>query len=159
MALYGDTLAEVLEHYFLNSEQLASRFWLFTGEKRAAGLFLQQLPSPSPSAEDWDRLNYLAATTTGEEILSLPPNEMLHRLFHEESIRVYEPKALRFHCSCSREKIESTLFSMGRSTLQEILDEQGSISVNCEFCNAHYSFDEKQVYSLFTIETENDQQH
>lgn len=159
VGLQEDRLQEVLEHYFLNSEQLASRFWLFTSESRVAGLFLQQLPAQTPSLEDWERVGMLAATTTAGEILTLPPEEMLHRLFHEENVRLFEPESLRFRCSCSREKISSTLYSLGRHQLEDILEEKGQIDVDCEFCNTRYSFLPGDINALFTIDDDDRQLH
>lgn len=150
VALEGDSLAEALEHYFAGSEQLGSRFWLFVGERQVAGLFLQQLPDRSTGHQDWERVTLLAGTTSREEIFSLPPEILLQRLFHEEKVRLFEPRALSFACSCSREKIESTLYSMGRQSVQDIIDQEGSVEVDCEFCNQHYSFGQQEVDRLFT---------
>lgn len=149
VALAGNTLADALEGYFAGSEQLASRFWLFVTPQRVAGLFLQQLPNHRSATEDWERVTLLAATTDEKEIIELPPESLLHRLFHEEQVRLFEPRPLVFSCSCSRGKIENTLFAIGRDAVQEVLDNEGSVEVDCEFCNEHYSFSREDVDLLF----------
>ena len=150
VALAGDTLADALEHYFAGSEQLGSRFWLFVSTERVAGLFLQQLPARKSTMEDWERVTLLASTTSEQEILDLSPEALLHRLFHQEKLRLFDPRPLVFSCSCSRRKIENTLFALGRDALQEVIDSEGSVEVDCEFCNEHYSFSPKDVDELFS---------
>lgn len=149
VALEGTNLAEALERYFNNSEQLASRFWLVADGERAAGLFLQQLPSERERQEDWQRISMLAETVTRDELLDLPVQTLLHRLFHEEQVRLFEPEPVAFRCSCSRERIADSLRAMGRTELQSILEEQGAIEVDCDFCNKHYRFDAIDTEQLF----------
>jgi len=155
VSLAGNSLAEALNNYFEQSEQLPSSFRLFVSDERVAGLFLQAMP-PSPGkafgqeqrAEDWQRLNFLAETTKPSEMFELDPRTLLLRLFHEETVRVHEPKNLRFACTCSREKVERTLLTLGRDELMDILNQKGSIEVDCEFCNQHYTFDTDAVELL-----------
>lgn len=154
--LVGATLADALEHYFVHSEQLQSRFWLFVSEEKVTGLFLQELPSDankeSPKdkkQEDWERVVMLANTSTAEEFFTLTPEDLLHRLYHEEHLRIFEPKAFEFKCGCSNQKIENSLTAMGQATLREILQDNGKIEVDCEFCNQHYEFVEADIDQLF----------
>lgn len=149
VGLEGKNLAEALERYFNNSEQLASRFWLMANGERAAGLFLQQLPSERERQDDWQRIGMLAETVTREELLKLPAQTLLHRLFHEEQVRLFDPEPVAFRCSCSRERIADSLRAMGKAELQSILKEQGVIEVDCDFCNKHYRFDTIDTEQLF----------
>lgn len=151
VALEGDSLAQALEHYFRHSEQLQSALWLFVQENQVAGLFLQQLPSRRFNTEDWQRVCMLADTITEQELMALPAETVLHRLFHEEKTRLFPPAAIRFACSCSAEKIESSLFTMGKQSLQEILDSEGQIKVDCEFCRQEYRFSQADIEQLFII--------
>jgi molecular chaperone Hsp33 len=73
---------------------------------------------------------------------------LLHRLFHEEEVRLHDPKPLHFACTCSREKVESTLISLGEAELRSILADEGEIKVDCEFCNTHYTFDAAAIDNL-----------
>ena len=91
----------------------------------------------------------LAGTIREEELLSLDAKELLHRLFHEEDLRLFEPEPVAFRCSCSRERIGNALKSMGEGEVAQILEEMGTIEVNCEFCNAHYAFDMVDAGALF----------
>ncbi len=138
--LQGRQLSDALETYFTQSEQLPTRIWLFANSTHAAGLFLQELPDQKNVQDDWERISMLANTITEEEILSLPAHEMLHRLFHEEQVKLFEAQPCQFKCNCSTEKIESTLFAMQQEALQKILQEQGEIVANCEFCGKQYHF-------------------
>jgi molecular chaperone Hsp33 len=149
--LEGINLAEALQTYFSYSEQLNTRLWLAANEQRAAGLFLQELPASQPENETaWERIAWLASTVTAQEMLSLPPMELLYRLFYEEQVRLFESEPVAFRCGCSRQRIEDTLLALGQEETDAILEEQGSIEVDCEFCNRHYSFDRVDIEQLFT---------
>ncbi len=148
--LAGKNLANALENYLCTSEQLASRLWLVADEERAAGLLLQKLPVEQEHEEDWERVCLLADTVTKDEMLNLPAQTLLHRLFHEEDIRLFDPMPVAFRCSCSRERISNTLRSMGREELFSIIEEQGAIEVDCDFCNKHYHFDVIDAEQLFS---------
>ena len=149
VALQGDRLADVLEAYFEQSEQLASRLWLAAGGQVAAGVFLQRLPGEQVDDEDWQRVCLLADTLEADELLQLAPREILRRLYHEEDVRLYEPEPVAFRCGCSRERIETALRGMGRREVESIIEERGSVEADCEFCNAHYHFDAVDVAGLF----------
>lgn len=149
--LVGNSLAECLEQYFLQSEQLPSRVWLAADGASCSGLFLQRLPAEQAKENDedaWERFVHLAATTTSEELLHLSTTELLHRLYHEEEVRLYDSKSMQFHCSCSRERTLQALASIHPAELKEILIEQGTIAVDCQFCAEHYEFNEASLTSL-----------
>lgn len=148
VAVAEESLAEVLTTYFRQSEQLDTRLWLFANRTHAAGLLVQALPGETADKADWERLEILAATVTAEELLSLECEEILHRLFHEEQVRLYEPETVAFECSCSRQKIAGTLFALGRSELEAILRERDDIEVDCQFCGAQYRYDRVDVEHL-----------
>lgn len=150
VALEGNSLAQVVEGYFERSEQLATRIWLGASGRVAAGLFLQRLPGETVDVEDWRRICLLAATLRSDELLRLPPRELLRRLFREEDVRLFEPEPVAFRCSCSRTRIEETLRALGREEVEAIIRDRGAVEVNCEFCNAHYNFDAVDVRALFT---------
>lgn len=153
VALEGECLAEALEHYFGRSEQLPSRLWLAADGRRAAGLFLQALPASGEAASEqpsqWEHLTTLAGTLSREELLELPPGQVLHRLFHQETLRVFEPEAVSFRCSCSRERIERTLVLLGAEEMRTLLEERGCVEVRCEFCNRLWRLDRVDIEQLF----------
>ena len=153
VALEGATVAEVLEHYMLRSEQLETQLWLAADAQQACGLLLQRLPEKQNEDEDaWNRALKLAATLKPAELLSLPALEVLHRLFHEEDLRLFDPQPVSFRCTCSRDRVTGMLRMLGLSEVHSILSEQGRIDVDCEFCNQHYSFDPVDAEQIFAAE-------
>ena len=151
-----DHLADVLKTYFAQSEQLDTRLWLFANETHAAGLFIQELPSDKQDKEDWRRIEMLADTVTAEEMFALDCEELLHRLFHEEEVRLYDPEEVEFQCNCSRQKIGGTLLTLGKAELDGILRERDRIEVDCQFCGAQYLFDKIDVENLLINSIAND---
>lgn len=150
--LEGDSLARCLEEYFERSEQLRTHVWLTADTQRAAGLFLQELPSRLDAelrAQQWQHLNTLAGTVADDELLRLSGDELLYRLFHQEQLRLLRRDALSFRCSCSQERTANMLRTLGRDELDEILQEQGLIQVNCEFCNQLYEFNADDVARFY----------
>lgn len=149
VALSGKDLAEALGNYFTQSEQLRSHFWFAVNDERAVGLMVQELPESNGSRADWERVEMLANTITDRELTGLTPETVIYRLFHEEQVRLYEPEPVSFRCDCSRERIEITLKGMGYDELKPLIDEEGVIEVDCEFCNRKFSFDKVDFEQLF----------
>ncbi|MGA7979689.1 MAG: Hsp33 family molecular chaperone HslO [Chromatiaceae bacterium] len=147
--LEGADLAAALETYFSSSEQLDTRLWLTATEQRATGLLLQRLPAEGGTEEDWKRISLLAQTVTVDELVSLPAEELLYRLFNEETVRLFESEPVAFRCTCSRQRIEDTLRAMGEAEIESIVEEHGAIEVDCEFCNRHYHLDRVDALKLF----------
>lgn len=150
VALERDSLAGCLEDYFARSEQLPTRLWLAADSEKSAGLLLQRLPDESLNQDDdaWERSVMLAQTLNAAEMLEVGPQVVLRRLYHEENVRIFEPKALYFACTCSRERIAGALLTLGGQELREILAEQGSIDTQCHFCHTSYSFTAAEVESM-----------
>jgi len=153
--LTGATLAECLEFYFAQSEQLPTRIWLCQGNNRAGGLLLQVLPNnssnpvdPARQQEDWHRVCSLAATLTADELLNLDSETLLTRLFHEEEVTVFPPEPVEFRCTCSRERTANALVQLGKAELDDIVAEQGQVEITCQFCNQQYRFDPVDVAML-----------
>ncbi|RJG51624.1 Hsp33 family molecular chaperone HslO [Motilimonas pumila] len=155
--LTGDTLAQCLENYFEQSEQLGTKLILKTGlengQKQAAGLLLQKLPAASESHEqDFIHVTTLAETVKAEELFSLDAESLLYRLYHQEKVRLFEPQNVTFVCGCSRSKCESALISVAKEELLDIIKEKGEIAMDCEYCQSSYHFDAVDVEGLFTAE-------
>ena len=151
-AIEGGDIAKALEGYFANSEQLPTRFWLFANDQQAAGFMIQKVPAAAGTevdADAWERITHLSSTLKTEEVFSLPAEEILHRLFHEEQTRIYPASALSFYCTCSKERLAGALTQLGYDELDSMLKELGSIDINCEFCQQHYRFDRDEVEGLF----------
>lgn len=150
VGLEGANLAEAIQTYFTRSEQLPTRLWLAADGERAAGLFLQEIPGQQGEREDWERLSLLAATVTERELLHLPGEQLLYRLFNEEQVLLFEPEPVSFRCACSRERIEAVLRGMEREELEETLRQEGRVEVACEFCNRRYHFDAVDMRALLS---------
>ena len=148
---FGDELrpvtsaSEAIALYMQNSEQLDTRIWLSSNDKNVGGLLLQRLPDSGGhalldsqiAAEGWSRIQTLGETITNEELLSLPPQTILRRLFLEESIeygvRSFPVRPIRFSCTCSRNKVADVLRMLGEEEVQGILEERGSVETICDF--------------------------
>ena len=143
--LSGDTLAECLQGYFQQSEQLPTRLWLASGNNRAAGLLLQRLPNQLATTDGnnqmWEHLDALASTLQMEELLNLDDQTILHRLFHDTPPQLPEAQPLQFGCTCSRDRNRNALISLGNQELQQLLDEDGEVTLTCDFCRHQEHFD------------------
>lgn len=157
VSLEGETLSECLQTYFQQSEQLQTRLYLASNPTTAAGLLLQRLPNSTQTSddyvdndiEDWHHATALTDTISSEELLTLDKGQLLHRLFHEDDVRLFDGKPICFQCTCSTLKIENAIRSLGRTEADDIIKEQGSIEIRCEFCNKQYALDAIDIERLF----------
>ncbi len=151
--LDSSSLAGCLQHYFDLSEQLPTRFWLSSDARTATGLMLQALPqqvaSAEENAEQWNTSVLLADTVKEEELLQLDHQELIHRLFHEERVRLFDPVPLEFSCSCSRSRSANALISLGREDVEALIAEQDLITIDCKFCNQSYVFGAPDLDEIF----------
>jgi len=148
--LEGESLSASLESYFARSEQLATRLWLTAGDASASGMLLQMLPDKQGESDAWQHVTVLSDTLKQAELAGLSAQEILHRLYNEDDVRLFDGAPVAFRCQCSRERIEDTLRGLGHDEVQSILKEQGRIDVDCEFCGRRYSFDVVDAESLFS---------
>lgn len=153
VGLEGDSLSDILEGYFANSEQLKTRLWLRSGEHdgqaHAAGMLIQVMPDGTGTPEDFEHLEQLTNTVKDEELFSLEANELLYRLYNQEQVRLFDPQPVEFHCGCSRERSGAAIITIDRSEVDDILAEVGSISLHCDYCGTDYSFNKTEVLQLF----------
>jgi molecular chaperone Hsp33 len=153
--LDGSTLSECLSSYFATSEQLPTRFWLRADGRTARGMLLQQLPAdrlrePEERAASWQHVTVLADSLSAEEQLGLDNETLLHRLYHQEVVRLFEPQPLEFRCSCSRERSAGALVSLGEEDALRLVEEEGgAVVIDCQFCNERYRFDAADIAQLF----------
>jgi molecular chaperone Hsp33 len=147
----GGRLSDALQLYFENSEQLPTRLWLHADAQGASGMLLQRLPSDSSDdIEDaWRRVQIIGDTLTPGELSTLSDREILHRLFNEDDVRLYEPAPVYFRCRCSRERVAGMLQGLGEPEIRSIIAERGEVEVRCDFCNRAYTFDAVDVAQLF----------
>ncbi|NWA01204.1 Hsp33 family molecular chaperone HslO [Pseudomonas gingeri] len=166
--LDGATLSECFTNYFVMSQQVGTRFWLNADGQRARGLLLQQLPADRLKDEEdraasWQHITALATTLKAEELLGLDNETVLHRLYHEEAVRLFDIQPLSFRCSCSRERSGNALVSLGLEDAQDLVVERGGVvEIDCQFCNQRYLFDATDIAQLFAgagVDTPSDTRH
>ena len=151
--LNGANLADCLEHYFRQSEQLNTLIRLYADDERAGGLLLQQLPpqrmrDKSERANQWQHLSILANTVTNKEMKALDHVDMIRRLFAQEVIEIYEPAHPAFKCSCNARRLANSLVTLGREELNSLFAESPVVELTCEFCQTVYRFDQQQLMAL-----------
>ena len=144
------SLAASLEHYFSRSVQVPSHIVLLASEAFAAGILLQQVAGQPIDEDDWNRLHYMIETLAPRDFEGEAGLELIGKLFAEDDVRVYEPRAVNFRCRCSARKTEDVLKMLGEDEARETLAEQGSIEVICEYCGHRRHFDAVDVERLFT---------
>lgn len=134
---------------------------------RAGGIMMQKMPQASPlraqpdeapagperllteadvldedAQEDWNRATTLLGTVEELELIgpSVTPNELLLRLFHEESPRVFDAQPVRFGCTCSADRVRESLSIYSAKEIAHMITSEGIVSADCQFCGAHYEF-------------------
>lgn len=159
--LEGATLSDCAHAYFRHSEQLQTAIRLCASDMsrdgeapRAAALMIQRLPATDhllaeDEEDDWRRAVVLMSSATSAELMSstLPPADLLYRLFHEDGVRVFRRRALRHNCRCSLGRVERTLRAFPPDQLASLMDD-GVLRVTCEFCKSEYAFDEAALRAL-----------
>ncbi|MCD8503521.1 MAG: Hsp33 family molecular chaperone HslO [Burkholderiaceae bacterium] len=155
--LTSNTVAEVLQDYMLQSEQLQTRIWLATSDKRLGGLLLQRMPhdgghttaSAESHSDSWGHANALCDTIDSNELVQLDSDTLLHRLFWETPVIGLESASVTWRCGCNRERVAAMLRSLGKQEVEDIVAEQGQVEVTCEFCATPYRFDAVDAEALF----------
>ncbi|TCI01430.1 Hsp33 family molecular chaperone HslO [Corallincola luteus] len=144
------SLANTIESYFQQSEQLATQIQLFADSKQCGGMLLQILPVAEQAREEFDHLAKLTETIKQQELFTLSANEILHRLYHQEEVRLFEPQPVQFHCGCSRERTAAALRSMPKAELDSLIEELGMVEITCEYCREQQNFDAIDIEALFS---------
>lgn len=160
IALEGSTVAQVLEFYMLQSEQLETRLWLASNSQQCAGLMIQKMPEHGGHVDDttqqevnsdsWVLAVNLCETLSQDDLLTLDQDTRLHRLFWQTPVLNLENTAVTWRCGCSRSRVIGMLQMLGQVEVESICAEQGQVTVSCEFCNTPYVFDRVDVAMLFT---------
>ena len=154
----GERLADSLQVYFENSEQLPTRLWLYADGHGASGMLLQRLPGAARHARGrcGGRRRRLAARAAHRRYADAARScarsrmrEILHRLFNEDDLRLFEPSPVYFRCRCSRERVAGMLQGLGEAETRAVLAERGEVEVRCDFCNRAYVFDAVDVGRMF----------
>lgn len=136
---------------------------------RAGGVMLQHMPKASPFAqgggsgegglleaqdivdgddkENWVRVNTLLDTVEDLELIgpSVAPTDLLVRLFHEETPRIFDTQAVRFGCTCTEERVRNSLSIYSARDIEKMTTPEGQVTADCQFCGAHYTMDPKTL--------------
>ncbi|AXY22361.1 Hsp33 family molecular chaperone HslO [Komagataeibacter saccharivorans] len=155
----GESLSDMATHYFATSEQHACWVRLFCGKTeqgwRAGALVMEKIATAGGiettlSAEQgddaWETATTLATTLSAREVLDdrLSSADLLYRLFHAEGLIVGQPRALAFGCRCSRARLSGLLETFSLDDLDHMAKE-GTISMNCSFCNHSFHFQRDEI--------------
>jgi len=149
--IQSTSMSENLMHYFAQSEQIPTHVFLAANDQQAAGLLLQLMPGQDVTdrEEFWEYALMIGQTLTVDELLNLDNAVLLHRLYHETELRLYEGRHVRFQCRCNNKKMKQVLTILGEKDAQELLNETGHVEITCDFCNRQYRFDAIDVAMLF----------
>jgi len=150
VALDQENLADCLAHYFEVSEQIPTKIWLFndTENTQVAGSLVQLLPDGDDKEKqlsDFEHLCQLTNTIKADEIFSLDAETLLYRLYHQEEVRLFDPQTVSYQCSCSEEKCLTAIAQVAPNELKSIIEEQGCVSMTCDFCLTTYKFEQSQL--------------
>jgi len=153
--LLGETLAECLESYLQQSEQLNTFIRLSADSNQASGMLIQQLPVQmeqdlAQRADRWQTIRVLAGTITGAELIAKANSVLLQHLFVEENIQIFDATSVQFQCGCSEQRMAGALVSLGESELASLFEQHQTLALTCEFCGAHYDIDNKKLMRLVT---------
>lgn len=159
----GDRIAEALEGYFRQSEQLPTRLELAADDQHSVGMLIQQIPGEggtpmvrqAAASDEFAHLSILMDTLDTQagrlELQTTPVPVLLHRLFHQEALGFSDIRPIDFHCGCSRVGVSQMLRSLGRTELEAALRDSevpAHVSVRCEFCGHRYNFDAVDVEQI-----------
>ena len=161
--LTGHSLAACLEQYFASSEQLPTRVRLAADARNAAGLLVQRLPGVGGSSTDaaddeagsaWENAQASLEAVTAADLLQFTGEELLMQDFRHADVRVFAGTPVRFECRCDPQRVDNMLRGLGQEEVRDVLQEQGAVTVTCDFCNRPYQYDAAAVEALFRADAE-----
>ena len=149
------SVASALNDYMARSEQIESHFVLTANGSVCAGLLVLRVPTQGghetgDDPDAWNRIKTLAETLTSAELVELPDEQVLHRLFHQEEVRLLPPRELSFVCRCSKDRVGSVLKVLGRNEITGLLADRRTIEVDCDFCGLRYTFTAEEAWSALS---------
>jgi molecular chaperone Hsp33 len=152
--LRGGSLADSLEAYFASSEQLPTRLILAADDERGAGFLVQKVPGASNADESeleatWKEAQKGIEKLSPADLLACPVEELLERGFAEHDMRLFRGSPVQFECRCNQGRVSGLLRALGAEEVKDILQEQGSVTVTCEFCHRPYRYGAVDIEALF----------
>jgi molecular chaperone Hsp33 len=153
--LRGNSLADSLESYFASSEQLPTRLILAADDERGAGFLVQKVPGATNADESeleatWQEAQKGIEKLSPADLLVYPVEELLERGFAERDMRLFRGSPVQFECRCNQGRVSGLLRALGAEEVKDILQEQGSVTVTCEFCHRPYRYGAVDIEALFS---------
>jgi molecular chaperone Hsp33 len=154
----GESIAECLEAYFIQSEQLPTRVALTSTPGVVSGMLLQRIPGeggkqapadPAALEAAWMKADHAMLDLTPAALVADDVEQRLVRMFGDDEVRVFSGHEVKFECRCSRERVANVLRSLGVEEVRSVIAEQGAVTVTCEFCQKPYKFDPIDAEQLF----------
>ena len=146
----GETIIQVCENFLTQSEQQPSKLWLAATHEALGGVFIQKMPySDERDKDGWNRIQSISSTLQNEELTELDSETLLHRLFHEEEVTLFDAQCVQYECPQDKSRVDQMLISLGEEEVRKILKEQGEIVIHNEICNFHIRYGEAEVNALF----------
>jgi molecular chaperone Hsp33 len=159
-------MAQNIEHYFSQSEQVETKIWLAVTPLSVSGFLLQRLPSPPTSITEtdhsdpnnlgddlcddlWNDAIIRAQTLFEQELQTLPLEDLLSRLYSEDEIQLFQPEEIEFKCPCSKDRMERAILFMGKPEVMAILEKEEHVDVTCQFCGKNHAFDAIDIEKIF----------
>jgi molecular chaperone Hsp33 len=156
----GESLSLAAEHYFEQSEQIPTKVRLAVGavttdtgtQWRAGGALIQLIAGDDArgsTEEVWDRTRALFHTLADDELVdpTITPQTLLFRLFHEDGVRLEDPRPLKAQCRCSADRIATVLASFAPEERADMVEPDGKIHVTCEYCARDYELEPAEIAS------------
>lgn len=146
----GNSVSDVLENYFNNSQQLPSKFFIYSNPDTGscAAIMLQIIPEIENNLDSLEHLSILTETLSCKEIFDLSQNEVLNRIYAHEQTRVFEPKNILFKCICSKERCQKALETLSFPDLQEIANDDKGTEMTCQHCGQRYHFTKEDLQKI-----------
>jgi molecular chaperone Hsp33 len=149
--LANKELAAIINGYMVQSEQLNSWVIISYSDDRIVALMLQQLPDvDNVNQENIEQIFLLAKTIKHQELLNIPYESLLSKVFINQDIVLYDKEIIAFECSCSSEKVANMLRAIGIEEVMSIIEEDKIIAVTCDFCNTEYKYQEQDIQVVFS---------
>ena len=154
VTLEGNSVIDCINHYFAQSEQLATRLWIASDSEAVGGLLIQNIPEEDDETiidnSHWMTVLTLAETITEDELARDAGPLLIYKLFHKLSPRSFSPWPITFGCSCSRERSARALRALGGSEVKQLFSEQSELTVDCHFCGRVYQYDQADLAWLLS---------
>lgn len=142
------SLSQCAEDYFFMSEQVPSRIRLAIEKTpdgwTAGGMLIQRIAGDDARGdtdEGWREAEALFNTLSDGELTDtgLPMQDLLYRLFHEQGVSLEGAIPLADQCTCNQERLTATLRQMPDESLRDLVEPDGTLSIDCQFCARHYT--------------------